>query len=102
LRNKGRKESALLMHPGGNAEVPKISALYRVIQIASPGPSGINARGQIAGLGFEFRTGSVRAVLMNPHDRSNRNKDFAPEEAAIAAKPALKTTVYPACRNEAW
>ena len=51
---------------------------------------GINARGQIAALAFEFSTGSVRTVLLNPHDSStSTNEDFALTVAAIAAKPAL-------------
>ena len=38
---------------------------------------GINARGQIAAIAFEFSTGNVHAVLLNPHDRTSANRGTA-------------------------
>ena len=38
---------------------------------------GINARGQIAALAFEFSTATVRALLLNPHDSTSANQGNA-------------------------
>jgi probable HAF family extracellular repeat protein len=35
---------------------------------------GINARGQIAALAFQFSTGNVHAVLLNPYDSASTNQ----------------------------
>jgi len=51
---------------------------------------GINARGQIAALAFEFSTGNVHAVLLNPHDSTSTNQDTASAaQSATARRPQV-------------
>jgi probable HAF family extracellular repeat protein len=51
---------------------------------------GINARGQIAALAFEFGAGTVHAVLLNPHDSTSTNQGTASAaQAATARRPQV-------------
>ena len=51
---------------------------------------GINARGQIAALAYEFSTGTVRALLLNPHDSTSTNQGTASAaQTATARRPQV-------------
>jgi len=51
---------------------------------------GINARGQIAALAFEFSTGTVRALLLNPHDSTSASQGTASAtQTATAQRPQV-------------
>jgi probable HAF family extracellular repeat protein len=51
---------------------------------------GINARGQIAALAFEFSSGTVRALLLNPHDSTSANQGTASAtQTATAQRPQV-------------
>lgn len=51
---------------------------------------GINARGQIAALAFEFSTGNVHAVVLNPHHRASTNQGTASAaQTGTAGRPQV-------------
>jgi probable HAF family extracellular repeat protein len=59
--------------------------------------SGINARGQIAALAFEFSTGNVHAVLLTPHHSTSTNQgtvSAAPAEIAGRPRVILSENVH--------
>ena len=51
---------------------------------------GINERGQIAALAYEFSSGNVRALLLNPHDSTSANQGTASAaQTATARRPQI-------------
>ena len=51
---------------------------------------GINARGQIAAFAYEFSTGTVRALLLNPHDSTSTNQGTASAAQTVnAGRPQI-------------
>lgn len=47
---------------------------------------GINARGQIVALAFEFSTGNVHAVVLNPHDSTSTNQGTASAAQTVTSR----------------
>jgi len=67
-----------------NTLIPANSDLQLIVAF------GINARAQIAALAFEFSTGNVHAVLLNPHDSTSTNLGTASAaQTATARRPQV-------------
>jgi len=50
---------------------------------------GINARGQIAALAYEFSTGTIRALLLKPQDSTANQETASTAQTATARRPQI-------------